>query len=84
MKNLRKTPPRFQAVDDAIKSRGTVADFIRMTGLHEMTYYAMQSGRTTPTLGTIYAVLNYTGMTFEQAFGEIKNAAPRVQDAERR
>lgn len=66
----RKTPPRFPAVDKVIKQKGSGMDFIRASGLHLMTYYAMQSGRTTPTLGTIYAVLNYTNMSFEEAFGE--------------
>ena len=65
----RKTPPRFPEVDAAIKAKGTVAQFVRDSGLHEMTYYAMQAGRTTPTLGTIYAVLKYTGLSFDEAFG---------------
>lgn len=66
----RKTPPRFPRVDEAIKANGTVAKFVRESGLHEMTYYAMQAGRTQPTLGTIYAVMNYTGLSFDEAFGE--------------
>lgn len=66
----RKNPPRFQKVDDAIKAKGSVMDFIRASGIHEMTYYAMQAGRTQPTLGTIYAVMNYTGLDFDTAFGE--------------
>ena len=71
----RKTPPRFPAVDGAIKARGCVMDFIRYSGIHQMTYYAMQAGRTTPTLGLIYKVLDYTGLSFDQAFGEgIANA----------
>ena len=68
----RKNPPRFPAVDAAIKAKGSVAQFVRASGMHEMTYYAMQAGRTTPTLGTIYAVLNYTNMSFEEAFGEAR------------
>lgn len=81
----RKTPPRFPAVDEAIKAKGTVMDFIRASDLHQMTYYAIQSGRTQPTLGTIYAVLKYTGLSFDQAFGETtKNADQRGQDADRR
>ena len=68
----RKTHPRFQAVDDAIKEKGSVMDFVRHSGIHQMTYYAMQSGRTTPTLGLIYSVLNYTGLSFDEAFSEAK------------
>ena len=66
----RKNPPRFPAVDEAIKAKGSVMDFIRASGLHCQTYYAMQAGRAQPTLGTIYAVMNYTGLDFETAFGE--------------
>ena len=64
----RKSQPRFQAVDDAIKSKGSVMDFVRYSGIHQMTYYAMQSGRTMPTLGLIYSVLSYTGLSFDEAF----------------
>lgn len=67
--NERKTPPRFPAVDAAIKAHGSVMDFVRAAEIHQMTYYAMQSGRTTPTLGLVYKVLDYTGLTFDQAFG---------------
>lgn len=66
----RKTPPRFKAVDQAIKERGTVAEFLRETGVSMPTYYAMQSGKTTPTLGLIYKVLDYTGLDFDAAFGK--------------
>lgn len=65
----RKTPPRFPAVDAAIKAQGSVVDFARAAEIHQMTYYAMQSGRTTPTLSLVYKVLDYTGLTFDQAFG---------------
>lgn len=47
-------------------------DFVRFSGIHQMTYYAMQSGRTTPTLGLIYNVLLYTGLSFDEAFVEAK------------
>ena len=66
----RKNPPRFPNVDAAIKAKGTVARFVRESGIHLMTYYAMQAARTQPTLGTIYAVLKYTGLSFDEAFGE--------------
>lgn len=70
MENLRKTPPRFPAVEDAVKARGNVRAFCDATEYSESTYYAMQSGRTTPTLGLIYAVMRYTGLSFDEAFGE--------------
>lgn len=66
----RKSPPRFPAVDKAIKARGTVTQFTKSSGLSAMTYYKMQSGETTPTLGTIFAVMRYTGLSFDEAFGE--------------
>lgn len=65
----RKTPPRFPSVDEAVKAKGSVMDFVRYAEIHQMTYYAMQAGRTTPTLGLIYKVLDYTGLSFDQAFG---------------
>ena len=64
----RKSAPRFPAIDEAIKSKGSVKQFILQAGLHEITYYKMQSGDTNPTLSTIYAILQYTGLTFEAAF----------------
>ncbi len=65
----RKTPPRFPAVDAAIKAKGSVAKFLRESGVNVQTYYALQAGRSMPTLGLIYKVLDYTGLTFEKAFG---------------
>ena len=67
--SARKAPPRFPAVDAAIKEKGTVRQFFAKTGVNEQTYYAMQARRTTPTLGLVYKVLDYTGLTFDQAFG---------------
>lgn len=69
---LRKIPPRFPAVDQAIKERGTVSKFLRTADVKMPTYYGMQSGRTTPTLGLIYKVLDYTGLDFDTAFREGK------------
>ena len=66
----RKAPPRFRAIDDAVKAKGTVTDFARKTGLNLQTYYCMQSGRAQPTLTTVRAVLAYTGLPFEVAFDE--------------
>lgn len=80
----RKAPPVFPAIDEEIKRRGSVRRFVAEAGIHEQTYYAMQSGKTQPTLNTIYQILRYTGLTFDDAFGDNKNAVQRVQDAERR
>jgi len=66
----RKMPPRFPKIDDAIKERGSVNKFSLLSGVHIQTYYKMQGGNSTPTLSTIYAILRYTGLTFEEAFGE--------------
>jgi hypothetical protein len=68
--SARKTPPKYPRIDEVIKEMGSVAQFCRDSGVYIMTYYAMQAGRTTPTLGLIYKVLDYTGMTFEEAFGQ--------------
>lgn len=72
----RKAPPRFPAIDEAIKQRGTIKKFIRTAGIHEQTYYAIQSGKTAPTLGTVFAILRYTELDFETAFAENKKSRP--------
>lgn len=66
----RKTPAKYPSVDSAIKAKGSVMDFIRISGVNQQTYYAMQAGRTIPTLGLILKVLDYTGMDFDTAFRE--------------
>lgn len=75
----RKAPPKFQEIDAAIKRRGSVKKFVKEVGIHEQTYYAIQSGRTTPTLGTIFAVLKYTGLDFDTAFGNYKKGETHGQ-----
>ena len=64
----RQAPFRFQLVDDAIRQKGSVSQFVKETGISSSAYYQMQEGKTIPTLGTIFAVLKYTGLTFEAAF----------------
>ena len=66
----RAAPPRFSAVDDAIKAKGSVMDFVRMSGVNQQTYHARQAARSTPTLGLICKVLRYTGLSFDEAFGD--------------
>ena len=68
--STRKTPPKYPRIDEVIKGMGSVAQFCRDSGVYLMTYYAMQSGRTVPTLDTIYKILRFTGLTFEEAFGQ--------------
>lgn len=72
----RKAPPKFPEIDAAIKRRGSVRQFVKEVGIHEQTYYAIQSGRATPTLGTIFAILRYTGLDFDTAFAENKKCRP--------
>lgn len=64
----RKTPPKFPVVDEEIKRRGNVRQFADASGFCQSSYYKMQSGETSPTLGMIYAVLDYTGLSFDAAF----------------
>lgn len=68
--STRKYPPRFPAVDDEIKRRGGVKAFCAAADYTEGAYYKMQSGHTQPTLGLIFAVMQFTGLGFEEAFGE--------------
>ena len=66
----RKNPPKYPRIDEVIKEKGTVAQFCRESGTYIMTYYALQAGRSVPTLETVYKILRYTGLSFEEAFGE--------------
>ena len=66
----RKTPPRFPQVDKAVKARGGVKVFCVCTDYTQSAYYKMQSGATQPTLGLIYAVMRFTGLSFDEAFGK--------------
>lgn len=76
----------YPRIDEEIKARGTVAQFLRTADINIQTYYAMQKGRTTPSLGIVYKILRYTGMTFEEAFGSelLEHGAPAAQDREGR
>ena len=66
----RKNPPKYPRIDEVIKGKGTVAQFCRESGVYNMTYYALQAGRSVPTIETVYKILRYTGLTFEEAFGK--------------
>ena len=77
----RSTPPRYPAIETAIIEKGGTYRFFEETGIRQPTYYYLQSSRGNPTLNTIQRILQYTGLDFETAFAENKNAAMRVQDA---
>lgn len=64
----RKLPLQFPEVHKAILEKGYINDFVRWSGLHQMTYYKMQAGRTTPSMFTINQILDYTGKTYEELF----------------
>ncbi len=64
----RKNPPRFPLVDEVIMRMGGVLKFCQERYFTTGTYYSMQSGRHEPALPVILEILNYTGLTFEEAF----------------
>jgi len=61
---------RFPLIDKAIRARGSVKDFTDWAGLHQQTYYRLQSIKSNPTKFVIDKVLDYTGLTYEEAFRE--------------
>ena len=80
---VRRIPLKYPLVDAVIEEKGGVYHFLEASGVKTATYYYLQSGKGNPTMRTINAILDYTGLTYEEAF-RTKNAAQRVQDAERR
>ena len=64
----RKTPPAYPAIDEAIKAKGGVMKYCEERYISTTAYYQMQNGKTMPLLDTIMELLDYTGLTFEQAF----------------
>lgn len=65
---VRRQPLQFPAIDEAIEQKGGVYHFLETSGVKVATYYYLQSGRGNPTMRTINAILDYTGLTYEQAF----------------
>ena len=49
----------FSSFEDAVKARGNVKAFCGETAFSESTYYAMQCGRTQPTLGLMGRILRH-------------------------
>lgn len=66
----RRTPPQYPIIDDVIEQKGGVCRFLKTSGVNITTYYYLQSGRGNPTMRTIDAILEYTGLTYEKAFKE--------------
>ena len=58
----------YPRIDEAIKAKGSIRDFIRWSSLAMTTYYHMQDGTAQPTKYVIDRVLDYTGLTYEEAF----------------
>ena len=52
-----------------IEHNCTVSKMARNTGINYQTLYTSLVGRNKPSIKTINAVLDYTGLTFQQAFG---------------
>ena len=75
----RKTPPAYPAIDEAIKAKGGVKKFCEERYFSTTAYYQMQSGRTMPLLDTIMELLDFTGLTFEQAFLNKPAPAPESE-----
>ena len=67
---MEPKPRRFPVLDEAVKAMGSIARFARDAGIGEQTYYKIQDGTNDPTLFTIRRCLEYTGLTFEEAFQE--------------
>ena len=75
----RKTRPEFPAIDEAIQAKGGVFRFSEERYISTSTYYQMQAGKSIPTLDTIMELLDYTGLTFEQAFLNKPAPAPEPE-----
>lgn len=64
----RKHPPKYPAIDRAILARGGVIKFCEARFYSRSTYYLLQQGRLAPSLPLILDLLDYTGLSFEEAF----------------
>ena len=80
----RKNPPRFPAIEQAIKDKGGVLKFCEERWIPRVSYYALQSGRHEPMLPFVMEILDYTGLTFEEAFlNRKKEEAPATEMREK-
>lgn len=69
MGRKRKEPPRFPNLHAAMLEKG-VNRCVDETGLCASSYHQLQSGRCDPRKSTIDILLDYTGLTYEEAFGD--------------
>lgn len=64
----------FPNLERWIKSNcGNYSEFARRIGLHRATVSAIMNGSANPRWDTILAILDETGMTFEECFGGVRN-----------
>ena len=68
----QKKPRRYPKLDAAIKAKGSARAFCRWAKISEQCYLQIQSGLHLPNYFTIIKCLEYTGLTFEEAFQEQK------------
>ena len=66
----RKNDPLYPRIDEAVKAKGGVRAFARWASIGLVTYYHMQDGTSQPTKYVIDRILDYTGLTYEEAFRE--------------
>ncbi|MBO7670400.1 MAG: helix-turn-helix transcriptional regulator [Oscillospiraceae bacterium] len=64
----RKLVYQYPRLDERIKEIGTMKRFAAMTGIKLTTYYNLQAGRTSTSKTIIDIILDYTGLTYEEAF----------------
>lgn len=67
-----KTPPLYPNLDARVLERGGVYQMHKRIGLHPNTYYYAQRGEHVPTKDVIDMLLDYTGLTYEEAFAKEK------------
>lgn len=65
-----RTLPIYPRLDMRIHHIGTVKKFQAETGITQSAYHKLQTGVSDPKKSTIDTILRYTGLTYEQAFGE--------------
>lgn len=59
---------QYPRLDERIKKLGTMKRFSAKTGIKLSTYYNLQAGRANTTKAIIDIILDYTGITYEEAF----------------
>jgi len=68
----RKLVYQYPRLDERIKELGTMKRFFAETRIKSTTYYSLQAGRNGTTKAIIDLILDYTGLTYEEAFKEYK------------